>query len=63
MKSKGRIAFVKFGGLSAGGTERWLQTMAVLMQQRGFTIDYYFLCIYIPAYIHIYKYLYQSNEP
>lgn len=42
MKSKGRIAFVKFGGLSAGGTERWLQTMAVLMQHRGFTIDYYF---------------------
>ncbi len=42
MRSKGRIAFVKFGGLSAGGTERWLQTMAVLMQQRGFTIDYFY---------------------
>ena len=42
MKSKGRIAFIKFGGLSAGGTERWLQTMAVMMQQRGFTIDYFY---------------------
>lgn len=28
MIKKIRIAFVKFGGLSAGGTERWLQTMA-----------------------------------
>lgn len=42
MKPKGRIAFVKFGGLSAGGTERWLQTMAVMMQQRGFTVDYFY---------------------
>jgi FkbM family methyltransferase len=42
LKSKGKIAFVKFGGLSAGGTERWLQTMAVLMQERGFTVDFYY---------------------
>lgn len=42
MNVKGRIAFVKFGGLSAGGTERWLQTMAVLMQHRGFIVDYYY---------------------
>ena len=42
MKSKGKIAFVKFGGLSAGGTERWLHTMAVLMQQRGFSVDFYY---------------------
>ena len=42
MNVKGRIAFVKFGGLSAGGTERWLQTMAVFMQERGFVIDYYY---------------------
>jgi FkbM family methyltransferase len=42
LKSKGKVAFVKFGGLSAGGTERWLHTMAVLMQQRGFTVDFYY---------------------
>jgi FkbM family methyltransferase len=42
MSLKGRIAFIKFGGLSTGGTERWLQTMAVLMQHRGFAIDYFY---------------------
>ena len=37
-----RIAFVKFGGMSAGGTERWLQEMAVELTKRGFPIDYFF---------------------
>jgi glycosyltransferase involved in cell wall biosynthesis len=39
---KQRIAFVKFGGLSAGGTERWLQMMAANLSKDNFDIDYYY---------------------
>ena len=37
-----RIAFVKFGGLSAGGTERWLQMMAANLPREQFEVDYYY---------------------
>ena len=33
-----RVAFVKFGGLAAGGTERWLQMMAA-NQPRDLPVD------------------------
>lgn len=35
-----RIGFVKFGGLSAGGTERWLQMMAANLPREAFAVDY-----------------------
>jgi FkbM family methyltransferase len=37
-----RIAFIKFGGLSAGGTERWLQMMAAHLPRDRFEVDYYY---------------------
>ena len=37
-----RIAFIKFGGLSAGGTERWLQMMAANLPKDQFDVDYYY---------------------
>ena len=37
-----RIAFVKFAGLSAGGTERWLQMMAANLPREVFEVDYYY---------------------
>ena len=40
--SKIKIAFIKFGGLSAGGTERWLQTMAANLPKDKFNIDYFY---------------------
>jgi len=36
------IAFVKFGGLAAGGTERWLQMMAANLPRNQFEVDYYY---------------------
>lgn len=39
---KTRIAFIKFGGLSAGGTERWLQMMAANLPKETFDIDYFY---------------------
>ena len=42
MANKIRVAFIKFGGLSAGGTERWLQTMAVNLPREKFEVDYYY---------------------
>ncbi|MEI6835560.1 MAG: glycosyltransferase family 4 protein [Candidatus Falkowbacteria bacterium] len=40
--AKIRIAFIKFGGLSAGGTERWLQMMAANLPKDRFEVDYYY---------------------
>jgi FkbM family methyltransferase len=37
-----KIAFVKFGGLSSGGTERWLQYMAFGLADLGHEVDYYY---------------------
>lgn len=37
-----RIAFVKFGGLAAGGTERWLQMMAANLDRDRFAVDYFY---------------------
>jgi glycosyltransferase involved in cell wall biosynthesis len=37
-----KIAFIKSVGLTSGGTERYLQTIATFMAQRGHTIDYFY---------------------
>lgn len=37
-----RIAIVKYGGLSAGGTEKFLQNLAVGLARRGVWVDYFF---------------------
>jgi glycosyltransferase involved in cell wall biosynthesis len=37
-----KIAFIKFGGLAAGGTERWLQVIAANLDKNFFHIDYYY---------------------
>ena len=37
-----KVAFVKFGGLSAGGTERFLQNLAVGLPKEKFKVDYYY---------------------
>ena len=37
-----RIAFIKFGGLSAGGTEKFLQTIAANLPKNEFTVDYFY---------------------
>lgn len=38
--NKIRIAFIKFGGLSSGGTEKFLQTIAVNLDRSKFCVDY-----------------------
>jgi hypothetical protein len=40
--NKIKIAFIKFGGLSEGGTERWLQMMAANLPKDKFEVDYYY---------------------
>lgn len=37
-----RVAFIKFGGLSAGGTEKFLQTIAANLSPKKFMVDYYY---------------------
>jgi hypothetical protein len=37
-----RVAFVRIGGLSAGGTERWLQMMAASLPRDRFDITYFY---------------------
>ena len=36
------IAFVKFAGLSGGGTEKYLQTLAANLPKDRFSVDYYY---------------------
>jgi glycosyltransferase involved in cell wall biosynthesis len=40
--SKIRIAIIKYGGLSAGGTEKFLQTIAVNLNQEIFDVTYFY---------------------
>jgi glycosyltransferase involved in cell wall biosynthesis len=42
-----RIAFVKYAGLAAGGTERWLQSIAAHLPPDEFAVDY-FWCEAVP---------------
>jgi glycosyltransferase involved in cell wall biosynthesis len=37
-----RIAFIKTAGLSSGGGERYLQTIAAFMAERGHSVDYFY---------------------
>lgn len=37
-----RIAFIKFAGLSAGGTEKFLQTVAANLNKERFDVDYFY---------------------
>lgn len=41
-KPKIKIAFVKYGGLSAGGTEKMLQIIAANLDKNRFAVDYYY---------------------
>lgn len=59
--SKIRIAFIKFAGLSAGGTERWLQTMAANLPKDKYDVDYYY-CDSAPYLGSTYKHADTSIE-
>ncbi len=41
-KKKIRVAFVKYGGLSSGGTEKMLQIIAANLPKEKFTVDYFY---------------------
>lgn len=40
--NKIRVAFIKYAGLSAGGTEKFLQTIAAHLDKNKFEVDYYY---------------------
>ncbi len=40
--SKIKLAFIKYDGLGAGGTERWLQNVAAKIDKDKFDIDYFY---------------------
>ena len=42
MNEKIRIACIKFNGLGAGGTERWLQNVAAGLNKDKFSVDYFY---------------------
>lgn len=37
-----RLAFIKYGGLSSGGTEKMLQTIAANVSRKKFQVDYFY---------------------
>ncbi len=42
MNKKTKVAFIKFGGLSTGGTEKFLQVLAVNLPVDKFVVDYFY---------------------
>ncbi len=42
MNRKIRVAFIKYGGLSAGGTEKFLQTIAAHLNRDKFEVTYFY---------------------
>jgi glycosyltransferase involved in cell wall biosynthesis len=42
MSKKIRVAFIKYAGLSAGGTEKFLQVIAANLPKDRFDVDYYY---------------------
>lgn len=42
MSKKIKIAFIKFGGMANGGTEKYLQTIASKLPKDEFTVDFYY---------------------
>jgi len=42
MDKKIRVAFIKYGGLSAGGTEKFLQTIAANLNRDKFSVDFFY---------------------
>lgn len=54
MSNKIKIAFIKFGGLAAGGTEKYLQQIAANLPKDKFDVDYYY-CDAAPYYGSAYK--------
>ena len=56
MNKKIKIAFIKYGGLSAGGTEKYLQVLASNLPTEKFTVDYFY-CDSTPYKGSVYKHL------
>jgi glycosyltransferase involved in cell wall biosynthesis len=42
MNKKIKVAFIKYGGLSAGGTEKFLQTIAAHLDKDCFDVEYFY---------------------
>jgi glycosyltransferase involved in cell wall biosynthesis len=55
------IAFIKFGGLSSGGTERWLHTIAANLPKDKYNVDYFY-CNSAPYIGNDYKHADTSEE-
>ena len=56
MSNKIKIAFVKFGGLAAGGTEKYLQQIAANLPKDKFDVDYFY-CDAAPYWGNDYKHI------
>jgi len=56
MSGKIKIAFVKFGGMAAGGTEKFLQVLATNLPSDKFLVDYFY-CDAAPYIGSDYKHL------
>ena len=57
---KKKIAFIKYCGATAGGTEKYLQTIAANLDKSKFEVDFYFSG---PAKLIGTKYTHQEPNP
>ena len=61
MKTKNKkikLAFIKYNGITAGGTQRWLQNLAVGLDKNKFEVDYFYTGIEDPDRL---KFLQENN--
>ena len=50
--NKINIAFIKYGGMASGGTEKYLQTLAASLPKNKFNVDYFYTNLGNRLYSH-----------
>ena len=48
-----KIAFIKFGGMANGGTEKYLQTIAAHLPKDEFEVDFFYCDAAPVSYTHL----------
>ena len=56
-----KVAFIKFGGMANGGTEKYLQTIAAHLPKDEFDVDFFY-CDAAPYIGRILNILIQMNQ-
>ena len=59
--AKIKVAFIKFGGMANGGTEKYLQTIAAYLPKDEFEVDFFIVMLHL-ILVQILNILIQMNQ-